>query len=55
MSRLRREAISMIKPLLDGLRDAGALAKDTHTHLTIGTIEERRGDHGILLIVEEIV
>jgi hypothetical protein len=41
------------KPLLDGLRDAGALAKDTYGAVTLGTIEERRGDHGILLVVTE--
>jgi hypothetical protein len=42
------------KPLLDGLRDAGALAKDTYGGVVLGSIEERRGDHGILLIVQEI-
>lgn len=42
------------KPLIDGLRDAGVLAGDTYRHLQIGSIEERRGDHGIYLIVDEI-
>lgn len=43
------------KPLIDGLRDAGALAKDTHKYLTIGSIEERRSlEQGILLIVEAL-
>lgn len=42
------------KPLIDGLQDAGVLAGDTYRHLEIGTIEERRGDHGILLTIDEI-
>lgn len=43
-----------VKPLLDGLRDAGALAKDTYGSVVLGTIEERRGGLGIQLIVDEI-
>lgn len=42
------------KSLLDGLRDAGALAKDTYSAVQLGSIEERRGDHGIVLIVQEL-
>jgi hypothetical protein len=47
--------LARCKALLDGLRDAGALAKDTYGAIEIGTIQERRGDHGILLIVEEVL
>jgi hypothetical protein len=42
------------KPIIDGLVAAGALAGDTYKHVTPGTIEERRGEPGILLIVEEV-
>lgn len=44
-----------VKPLLDGLRDAKVLPNDTHKHVTLGTIEEKRGPElGLLLILEEM-
>lgn len=46
--------VERLKPLIDGLVEAGALAGDTYGAVSLGTIEERRGDHGVLLIIEEI-
>lgn len=46
------------KPLLDGLRDAGVIAKDTRKYVEWGTCTEQRAGAdgpGLLLIVEEIV
>lgn len=45
------------KPLLDGLRDAGLLSKDTYRAVEFGPISERRADErgpGVMLIVEEL-
>jgi hypothetical protein len=43
-----------LKHLIDGLVEAGALAGDTYKHVTPGTIEERRGSPGVILIVDEL-
>jgi hypothetical protein len=47
-----------LKPLVDGLRDAGVIPKDTRDHVAWGSVTEERADgplgYGVLLIIEEI-
>lgn len=43
-----------LKPILDGLRDAGVIANDTRGYVEHGTVTEERGFPGVLLIVEEV-
>lgn len=43
-----------LKSIFDGLRDADVLPNDTYKHLELGTIEEKRGEPGILVVLEEI-
>ena len=51
--------VSRVKPLLDGLVDAGVVPNDTHAHVEIGTVTEARSSdrpgeypRGVELIVE---
>lgn len=49
--------VGRLAPLIDGLRDAGVIAKDTRRFVTWGTVtEERAGPDGpgVLLIVEAL-
>lgn len=41
-----------LKPVLDGLRDAGVVADDTRGHVEWGAVTEARGEPAVLLIVE---
>lgn len=43
-----------LKPLIDGLRDAGVIANDTRGFIEHGPVTEERGFVGVLLIVEEV-
>lgn len=48
---------SRLKPLVDGLRDAGVIANDTRGFVEWGTVTERRAGPdgpGVLLIVEAL-
>jgi hypothetical protein len=47
--------LERLKPLVDGLVDAGVVPDDKRLYVEYGAVEERRGDHGILLIVEEVI
>lgn len=42
-----------LKPVIDGLRDAGVIANDTRGYIEHGPVTEERGPVGVLLIVEE--
>ena len=49
--------LARCKPILDGLRDAGLLRKDTYRAVEYGPISEQRADQrgpGVLLVVEEL-
>ncbi len=49
--------LARCKPILDGIRDAGLLRKDTYRAVEYGPISEQRADHrgpGVLLIVEAL-
>ena len=42
-----------LKPVIDGLRDAGVIANDTRGFIEHGPVTEEKGPVGVLLIVEE--
>jgi len=54
-------AIAAIKPLIDGLRDAGILADDNHQHVEIGRVNlyrtkaSHKGRCAIVLRIEEVL
>lgn len=44
--------MARLKPVADGLRDAGVIANDTRGYVEWGPVTEERGTPGVLLIVE---
>lgn len=43
-----------LKPLVDGVVDAGVVKRDTRGHVTWGTVTEEHGAPGVLLRIEEV-
>ena len=43
-----------LKPIVDGLVDAGVVPNDTYAHVTYGTMAQRRGPAGLELLIEEL-
>lgn len=43
-----------LKPLMDGLVDAGVLPNDTRRYVEHGTVDEQHGEPGIRLFIEEV-
>lgn len=46
--------VERLKPLIDGLVDAGVVPNDTYRYVVLGTVQEMHGAPGVRLIVEAI-
>ena len=42
-----------VKPIVDGIVDAGVISRDTRGHVEWGDVTEQRGAPGVVLIVED--